>query len=88
MNKNALQFLKAEEQNYKKHYMRIYSDFIETMGGNEYKKQEMRLRVLAYQRGQVVEAGNVLKKIFNYTDADIEEIERQIERRYLYNDDQ
>lgn len=83
MNKNCLQFLKAEEQQYKRHYILLYSEYIETMGGKEYRAKEMRLRVLAYQRGQVVEAGNVLKTIFNYTDADIEEIERQVERRYL-----
>lgn len=83
MNKNALKYLKAEEEKYIKHYKRIYADYIETMGGNGYRSQDMKKQVLAYQRGQVVEAGNVLKTVFNYTAEDIGEIERQIERRYL-----
>ena len=83
MNKNIMQLFKVEERKYLQHYKIIYQEYIEAQNSNDYRTPEKKMQFLQYKRGQVVEAGYLLKSVFNYIDSDLEDIERQIERRYL-----
>lgn len=83
MNKNVLQLLKAEERKYIQHYKELYSEYLESIEMKDYRTEETRAIIKSFNRGQVVEAGKVLKIVFNFTDEELEEIERQIERRFL-----
>lgn len=83
MSKNIMQALKVEKRRYIDHYKIIYQEYLEAQNSKDYRTIETKLRFVDYKRGQVVEAGYVLKSLFNLTDNDLDEMEKKIERRYL-----
>ena len=83
MSKNIMQALKVEKRRYIDHYKIIYQEYLEAQDSKDYRTLEMKLRHQEYKRGQVVEAGYLLKSLFNLTDNDLDEMEKKIERRHL-----
>ena len=65
-----------------KHYEEIYKDYVDMMENYRYQATETKRHLLSFKRGQVLEAGYLLKGLYNFTDKQIEQIERKIERSY------
>lgn len=61
------------------YYKRIYRDYAEAEASYRFNPSEVKRHLIIFKRGQVVEAGYLLKSLYNFTDSELDKIEKEIE---------